>query len=476
MDLTYPDGGAKWYLNQTMVGSPMLMFSDVGDVSTRDGNKSRYEALVDINRDGFLDWVRSCDGPNFKIDFGDGTGKFIQDSALVAQPSGDALNASLFFADLDGDGDEDMVINWGGYPVPDDYGRVRVLLNDGHMNLVEKTTDIGLVTDHLAILGAGDVDQDGDIDLIGLVDKQFPEVIYLNDGHGSFSELKGAVSGDSGSAEFSLWGMATVTDLDNDGIADILIDGKVYFHVLRGTGGGHFVYQNGAWGGITDIAEATVDSGFAFGDIDGDGDLDLIGFTSGNPDRQVALYRNDLPPQHWLNVRPVGPRGNMGGVNSKIRIYEANTDHLLWFEEVLLFSKQAQQNYYAFDALERHYGLGARDTVDVTITFYPSGTTVRKNGVSADTTIFLNEDGTNGVIEPPTPTPNPDMATAGGTPDMAAAGGTSDMDSAGSSGCQVGAESTKGGHRGAIAVAFALFLLFRIRRRTIPVFARPPLK
>jgi hypothetical protein len=271
----------------------------------------------------------------------------------------------------------------------------------------------------LAILGAGDVDQDGDIDLIGFEDKKFPEVIYLNDGRGQFSPLVDAVTGTPGSAEYSLWGLATVTDLDNDGIADILIDGRFFFHVLRGSGGGHFSYQNDAWGKITHLAEGSVDGGFAFGDWDSDGDLDLMGFTAGDPVRQVELYRNDLPAQHWLNVRPVGLPGNKPATNARIRIYEAGTEHLLWFEEVLAFSKQAQQNYYAFDQLERHYGLGTRDSVDITITFYPSGTTVRKNGAAADSTIVLGEDGSNGVVEPPQPPTSGGGASVAGT----AAGG-----------------------------------------------------
>ena len=289
-----------------------MQFVDAGAVNTRDGNQSRSEALVDLNRDGKLDWVRSCQGQNFKVDFGDGKGKFTEDSALIPQPQGNALDAGVIFADLDADGDEDMIINWGGYNAPGgvDYGRVRVLINDGTMNLVEKTTELGLKTERLAILGAGDVDQDGDVDVIGLDDRKFPEVIYLNDGRGSFSALPNAVTGVTGSAQYAMWGLATVTDLDNDGIADILIDGRYFFHVLRGTGGGHFVFQNDAWGRITRTAEASVDGGFAFGDIDSDGDLDLMGFSATDPSRQVALYRNDLPAQRWLNIRPVGLSGN----------------------------------------------------------------------------------------------------------------------------------------------------------------------
>jgi MYXO-CTERM domain-containing protein len=441
MDVTHVDGGAKWWLNKTAPGSSTLQLVDSGNGNTRDGNQSRSEALVDFNRDGKLDWARTCQGQNFKIDFGDGRGNFAEDSVLIAQPQGNALDAGIIFADLDADTDLDMLVNWGGYNAPGgtDYGRARVLINDGRMNLVERTTEVGLKTERLAILGAGDVDQDGDVDVIGLDDRKFPEVIYLNDGRGSFSALPNAVTGVTGSAQYALWGLATVTDLDNDGIADILIDGRYFFHVLRGTGGGRFAYQNAAWGGITRTAEASVDGGFAFGDIDSDGDLDLLGFSSIDPSRQVALYRNDLPAKRWLNIRPVGLSGNKAAANAKIRIYEPNTDRLIWFEEVLIYSKQAQQNYYAFDALERHYGLGDRASVDVTVTFYPSGTVVRKNGVPANTTFVIGEDGTNGTVQPPTG--NPDAGSTGG----ASTGGSS------SGGTAAGGSSTGGTAAGGTA-------------------------
>ena len=293
----------------------------------------------------------------------------------------------------------------------------------------------------------------------------------------------------TGSAEYALWGLATVTDLDNDGIADILIDGRYFFHVLRGTGGGHFAYQNDAWGNITHLAEASVDSGFAFGDIDGDGDLDLIGFTAGDPNRQIALYRNDLPAQHWLNVRPVGLAREQG--RRELEDPRLRAEHR---PSALVrrgrWSSPSRRSRTTTPST-RSSGTtasGARTTVDVTVTFYPSGTVVRKNGVAADSTIIIGEDGTNGIVEPPAPATPADagapdagaseggQAGSGGIveagtgepsksdsgPEAPANGGSP---SSGGCGCRVLAGTSEGEGAGAVACAM-LALSFVRRRRT----------
>src|SRR5436305_15352747 len=104
-----------------------------------------------------------------------------------------------------------------------------------------------------------------------------PPVIYLNNGHGVFTKKPGAISGVApGTLDYAAWGTAVTTDFDNDGIADIIMDGKYYLKVLRGTGGGNFTYMNDAWG-IKDTAASAVDDGPSFGDIAGAGDPDIIG-------------------------------------------------------------------------------------------------------------------------------------------------------------------------------------------------------
>src|SRR6185436_8074543 len=117
------------------------------------------------------------------------------------------------------------------------------------MAFTDATTQAGLAVPGLHIQGWGDVDQDGDVDLIGLEGNgRFPVVVYLNDGEGVFSKKPEAVDAPMGRAVAANPGLAVTADLDNDGIADILIGGVSFFQVLRGTGGGRFTHMNAAWG------------------------------------------------------------------------------------------------------------------------------------------------------------------------------------------------------------------------------------
>jgi hypothetical protein len=237
----------------------------------------------------------------------------------------------------------------------------------------------------------GDVNHDGALDLICLDHGKTVE-IYLNDGAGHFSRLPDAVTGmqQARRPTYANWGLAVVTDFDNDGVADILMNGRNFLYVLRGTGGGHFTYVNREWG-IEDASWAAVDEGLCFGDIDGDGDLDIIGSKGQENRKSVAIYRNDLPPQHWLNVRAIGAAGNRCAAGAKIRVLEPATGKLLWFEQVVIAGRQSAHSYYATAETERHFGLGARTTVDVAVEFYPSRKIVKRNAIPADRMLELAE-------------------------------------------------------------------------------------
>ena len=381
LTMTYQDGGGQWWRNRCRPGK--LDFQPTG--ITRGTNTARRQAMIDVNRDGNVDWLRGT-GKGILFDFGDGKGGFAANSRMLSVTEGRAEVLCLP-QDVDGDGDIDLLAEWGHYGNAD--GTSRILRNDGRMNFVDVTAAAGLPQEATSIKGTGDVDQDGDPDLICLKRRQ-TFAIYLNDGSGHFTEKDGAVRGVKKGAALASWGIAVTTDFDNDGVADVLVNGKYFLKIFRGTGGGSFQYMNEAWG-IRDLSASSVDDGLCFGDVDGDGDLDVVGYTSIDGQRRIAVYRNDLPARNWLRVRPVGRSGNRGAAGAIIRVYEPGAQRLIWYEQVAIYDSQSAASYYALAQTERHFGLGNRTSVDLSVQFYPSGSVVWKRGVSARQTVDVRE-------------------------------------------------------------------------------------
>jgi hypothetical protein len=190
------------------------------------------------------------------------------------------------------------------------------------------------------------------------------------------------------------WGGAVVTDFDNDGFADVILTARHLLYVLRGTGDGRFVYANDRWG-LPNFATGAVDEGLCFGDIDGDGMLDLLTCGPGPAKNKAgaSVFRNDLPQRHWLRVRPVGAKGNACAAGAKIRIYApGEPGRLLWYEQVCIWGRQSFHSYYTATQTERHFGLGERDAVNISVEFYPSGKRVERRGIKADTTVEVREE------------------------------------------------------------------------------------
>jgi hypothetical protein len=386
VSMTYQDGGGRWWVNNSTAGGVSFEATNV----TRGGNTARSQVMMDFNEDGNVDWLRSAP-PGLVVDFGNGAGSFTAGSLSFTIP-GTTFNenASLLPADFDDDGDVDLlVVQGGGYDGT--LGKTSFWRNNGNLTFTDTTTADGIPANGTISKGIGDYDHDGDTDFIAIENKSMPPAIYLNNGEGMFAKKPGAISGvAAGTMDYSFWGTAISTDFDNDGVVDIIMNGKYYLKVLRGTGGGNVAYMNTTWG-IRDTAASAVDDGLCFGDFDGDGDLDIIGYDETWPTRTLNVYRNDLAPNNWINVRPIGLAGNKGAAGAKISVFAAGTNELLWYEQVATYDFQVATSYYGHSETERHFGLGARAAVDVVVEFPGSGNVSRINNVAANQTIRVFE-------------------------------------------------------------------------------------
>ncbi len=144
--------------------------------------------------------------------------------------------------------------------------------------------------------------------------------------------------------------------------------------------------------GVRDHSWATVDEGLCFGDIDGDGAPDIVACGGVEGRKSVTVYRNDLAPQNWLNVRVLGRAGNFAAAGSKIRLYAPGTSRLIGSDQIVNAGRQTAHTYYTFGATERHFGLGSITKVEVEVEYYPSRTKVIRRNVTSNHTIELSED------------------------------------------------------------------------------------
>lgn len=165
------------------------------------------------------------------------------------------VNQSVVVTDIDGDTITDVVVRSA------DSG-IRLFRNDGSGALTLIGTIALPEADPLAILLAGDLDGDDDVDLVATMSNNL--VTLSNDGAGNF----GAPVNIPGAAVF--FAKPQLADLDDDGDLDIALDSIQTIFINDGSGG----FSAGPMFTLDPFAVAL--RALAIGDVDGDGDNDLV--------------------------------------------------------------------------------------------------------------------------------------------------------------------------------------------------------
>jgi hypothetical protein len=262
-----------WFENETIHRS--AKFSEEAVVAAAFGG-ARSVLAGDLDRDGDLDVLATSVGGGTEIGWWkntDGHGAFGTQQVVNTQTAG---ASGAFLADLDGDGDLDV----GSRSLGDDT--IAWYENSDGEGSFGSRQDVATLTSVTSVFAA-DIDRDGDLDLVSGAAVGPPRIGWYEnmDGMGSFSTAQVI------STTAALPGSISAADLDGDGDPDVVsahsaTDQIAWYENLDGAG----------TFGTERLISAETDqplSAFAV-DVDGDGDLDVV--SASRSDDKIAWYEN----------------------------------------------------------------------------------------------------------------------------------------------------------------------------------------
>ncbi len=242
-------------------------------------------------------------------------------------------------------------------------------------------------------IASGDYDADGHEDLFvtNLVGETF--VLYRNAGGALFEDVRTQSGLAAPTSPYTGFGTDWI-DYDNDGWLDLFMTNgavsivprqrgearpyRMAAALFRNTGAGRFTDARAAGGPA--VAFEDVGRGAAFGDIDNDGDIDIVVTSNGGPVR--LLLNQGVAAHHWLQVRLSQPGGNRLAFGARVGL-ERPGRPTAWRRV------KADGSYLSASDSRVHFGLGTSPAIGAVVVEWPDGTRERWPGVTADRLVTL---------------------------------------------------------------------------------------
>ncbi len=388
---------------------------------------SASAAFLDYDRDGNLDLFvtnyvafteannKSCTEPAGARDYctpsayrpapdrlyrNEGNGRFtnVTEAAGISKADGNGLG--VVAGDFNGDG-------WLDIYVANDATPNQLWLNKRNGTFVDEGFLSGAAVNASgrpeASMGiaSGDFDADGDEDLFvtNLVAETF--VLYTNDGQGLFVDARAKTGIGPPTAAYTGFGTDWI-DYDNDGWLDLFIaNGAVNIipklrgeqrpyrmnnQLFRNSGAGSFRETTSAGG--DDFARTEIGRGAAFGDVDNDGDIDIVVTSNGGPAK--LLLNQAAGKNSWLQVRLEQGPGNRLAFGAWVGL-ERTGRPTLWRRV------KTDGSYLSASDSRVHFGLGPSPNIAAIEVRWPDGGRERFKGITAGRLVTLKR-GTGAAI------------------------------------------------------------------------------
>jgi hypothetical protein len=296
-------------------------YDDDGDLDVYIGNESRVE----------IEEEHKGDYPS-QLMLNDGSGVF-GDMAAQAGVTNDRYAKGVAAGDYDDDGDLDLYVSNIGYN--------RLYRNDGKARFEDVAPEAGVLEPSGRSFACWffDYDQDGRLDIwvnaysatiadlaadaLSLPHKASLSCLYRNRGDGRFEDVAKQMGLDHPWLPMG----ANFGDVDGDGWLDVylgtgdpLLESLMPNVLLHNDQGKRFVNETGKSG----LGHLQKGHGIGFADFDGDGDQDIFhkmgGFLPVDSYASVLFENRSPPGHHWLALSLTGTRTNRDAVGARVQV------------------------------------------------------------------------------------------------------------------------------------------------------------
>ena len=324
---------------------------------------------------------------------GDGTFSDITQSAGLFAPTGKGLG--VVWGDYDNDGDPDIFVANDTTPnfLYQNNGKgtfQNIALFAGVALSMEGRPYSGMGTNF------GDFDNDGDLDIVVTNFQDQTNSLYQNEQNAFFKEVSFSTGIGEKSLPYLAWGVDFV-DLNNDGWQDLFIANGHLDHnisdidpigtyaqrnqVFMNQKGRAFIDQS-----ATMLEQKQVSRGSAFGDLDNDGDIDIV--VSNLNDHPVILWNVTEHTSNWFILKLIGTSDNQSAIGTRVKI---KVDQQIQIREV-----KSGSGYLSQSDLRLHFGLGQAKQIDQLEIHWPNGTTQQLNRVPGNQILTVTQEKLSG--------------------------------------------------------------------------------